>query len=141
MCKSQLVMDSGASAPVAPPSMLPNVKVRPSEGSQLGQQFTSASKHKLIILANNDVRHILRMVSKRRSSSRLQMSPNRWCRCRPYVSAVTEWSLGAVAVWYKTFGREIRCLSTGRKGFISFQCCFRMVIMRIFAGRDLHARR
>ena len=40
-------MDSGASAPVAPPSMLPNVAVVPSEGSRRGQRFTSASKHKL----------------------------------------------------------------------------------------------
>ena len=45
--KVNSVMDSGASAPVAPPSMLPNVKVKPSDGSRRGQQFTSASKHKL----------------------------------------------------------------------------------------------
>ena len=45
--KVESVVDSGASAPVAPPSMLPNVKVRPSEGSKRGQTFTSASKHKL----------------------------------------------------------------------------------------------
>ena len=41
------VMDSGAAAPVAPPSMLPNVKVVPSPGSIRGQNFTSASKHRL----------------------------------------------------------------------------------------------
>ena len=41
------VVDSGASAPIAPPSMLPNVKVRPSEGRKKGQKFTSASKHKV----------------------------------------------------------------------------------------------
>ena len=41
------VMDSGAAAPVAPPSMLPNVKVEPSPGSIRGQNFTSASKHRL----------------------------------------------------------------------------------------------
>ena len=40
-------MDSGASTPVAPPSMAPNCTIRPSEGSRRGQQFTSASKHKL----------------------------------------------------------------------------------------------
>ena len=40
-------MDSGASAPVAPPDMLPNVTVRESPGSKRGQQFSSASKHKL----------------------------------------------------------------------------------------------
>ena len=45
--KVDSVMDSGASAPVAPPGMLPNVKVQESEGSRRGQQFTSASKHKL----------------------------------------------------------------------------------------------
>ena len=41
------MMDSGAAAPVAPPSMLPNVKIEPSPGSVRGQHFTSASKHKL----------------------------------------------------------------------------------------------
>ena len=45
--KVKSVMDSGASVPVAPPSMLPNVQVKPSEGSKRGQKFTSASKHKL----------------------------------------------------------------------------------------------
>ena len=41
------VIDSGASAPVAPPSMMPNVKVLPSEGSRRGQKWSSASKHKI----------------------------------------------------------------------------------------------
>ena len=45
--KVESVVDSGASAPVAPPTMLPHVKVEPSEGSKRGQKFTSASKHKL----------------------------------------------------------------------------------------------
>ena len=45
--KVKSVVDSGASAPVAPPSMLPNVPVRPSEGSKRGQKYTSASKHKI----------------------------------------------------------------------------------------------
>ena len=45
--KVDSVMDSGAAAPVAPPSMLPNVKIEPSPGSVRGQNFTSASKHKL----------------------------------------------------------------------------------------------
>ena len=40
-------MDSGAAAPVAPPNMLPNVKVEPSPGSLRGQNYTSASQHKL----------------------------------------------------------------------------------------------
>ena len=40
-------MDSGASAPVAPPDMLPNVTVREFPGSKRGQRFSSASKHKL----------------------------------------------------------------------------------------------
>ena len=40
------MVDSGASVPVAPPSMLPHVAVTPSEGSTRGQKFTSASKHK-----------------------------------------------------------------------------------------------
>ena len=39
------VMDSGASVPIAPPTMLPNVKVEPSEVSKRGQEYTSASKH------------------------------------------------------------------------------------------------
>ena len=41
------VMDSGASAPVAPPSMCPHAELRPSEGSRRGQTYTSASKHKM----------------------------------------------------------------------------------------------
>ena len=45
--KVKTVIDSGASAPVAPPSMLPNCKNRPSEGSKRGQKYTSASKHKI----------------------------------------------------------------------------------------------
>jgi hypothetical protein len=45
--KVSSVVDSGASAPVAPPSMAPNVPIVPSEGSRRGQQWTSASKHKL----------------------------------------------------------------------------------------------
>ena len=40
-------MDSGASAPVAPPTMMPNVKVVPSEGSRRGQRWSSASKHEI----------------------------------------------------------------------------------------------
>ena len=34
-------------APVAPPSMVPSVKIVPSEGSKRGMKYTSASKHKL----------------------------------------------------------------------------------------------
>ena len=45
--KVDSVMDSGAAAPVAPPSMMPNVKIEPSPGSVRGQHFTSASSHKL----------------------------------------------------------------------------------------------
>ena len=45
--KVDSVMDSGASAPVAPPSMAPNAPTRPSEGSRRGMKYTSASKHKL----------------------------------------------------------------------------------------------
>ena len=45
--KVDSVVDSGASAPVAPPSMAPNVSIEPSEGSKRGQKWTSASKHKL----------------------------------------------------------------------------------------------
>ena len=41
------VVDSGASAPVAPPSMAPGHPIRPSEGSKRGQKYTSASNHKL----------------------------------------------------------------------------------------------
>ena len=45
--KVDSVMDSGAAAPVAPPDMLPGVKIAPSPGSLRGQKYTSASKHKL----------------------------------------------------------------------------------------------
>ena len=45
--KVDSVVDSGASTPVAPPTMVPNVPIRSSEGQRRGQKFTSASKHKL----------------------------------------------------------------------------------------------
>lgn len=45
--KVDSVVDSGAAAPVAPPDMLPGVKIVPSPGSLRGQKYTSASKHKL----------------------------------------------------------------------------------------------
>ena len=45
--KVRSVVDSGASAPVAPPSMAPNVPVEPSPGSRRGQKYASASKHKI----------------------------------------------------------------------------------------------
>ena len=45
--KVDSVVDSGASAPVAPPTMAPNVAIRPSAGSRRGQKYTSASSHKL----------------------------------------------------------------------------------------------
>ena len=45
--KVESVVDSGAAAPVAPPSMAPNVQVVPSEGSRRGQKWTTASKHKI----------------------------------------------------------------------------------------------
>ena len=45
--KVHSVVDSGAAAPVAPPTMAPHVQVEESEGSRRGQKWTSASKHKL----------------------------------------------------------------------------------------------
>ena len=45
--KVDSVVDSGASAPVAPPAMAPNAPTRPSVMSRLGKKYTSASKHKL----------------------------------------------------------------------------------------------
>ena len=53
--KVESVVDSGASAPVAPPSMLPGVKIEESEGSKRGQKYTSASKHKLKNLGQQQV--------------------------------------------------------------------------------------
>ena len=40
-------MDIGAPAPVAPPSMCPNVPVFPSAGTRRGQKYSSASNHTL----------------------------------------------------------------------------------------------
>ena len=54
--KVDSVVDSGAFAPVAPPTMLPNVKVEPSPGSIRGQKYTSASKHKLKNLGQQKIR-------------------------------------------------------------------------------------
>ena len=45
--KVRSVVDSGASAPVAAPSMAPQVPIVPSEGSKHGQKYASASKHKI----------------------------------------------------------------------------------------------
>ena len=50
------VMDSGAAAPVAPLSMLPHVTIQPSPGSQRGQTYTSASKHKVKNLGQQRIR-------------------------------------------------------------------------------------
>ena len=55
MGKVKSIMDSGASAPVAPPDMLPNVKIRESPGSKRGQKFSSASKHKLKNLGEQQI--------------------------------------------------------------------------------------
>ena len=54
--KVESVVDSGASSPVAPPSMLPNVKIVPPEGSKRGQGWTSASKLKLKNLGEQHVK-------------------------------------------------------------------------------------
>ena len=54
--KVDSVVDSGASAPVAPPSMAPNVPIQPSEGSRRGQKFTSASKHKIKNLGQQSIK-------------------------------------------------------------------------------------
>ena len=45
--KVESVMDSGASTPVAPASMMPGVPIEPSEGSRRGQRWSSASNHKI----------------------------------------------------------------------------------------------
>ena len=47
LVKVDTVMDSGASAPVGPPTMVSRTTITPSEGSRRGQQFTSASGHQL----------------------------------------------------------------------------------------------
>ena len=49
-------MDSGASAPVAPPQMMPSVPIEPSEGSRRGQKYSSASKHKLKNLGQQKIK-------------------------------------------------------------------------------------
>lgn len=54
--KVSSVVDSGASAPVAPPSFAPNVPIVPSEGSRRWRQWTSASKHKLKNLGQQFIR-------------------------------------------------------------------------------------
>ena len=43
-------MDSGASAPVAPPEMAPHVPIEPSPGSKRGQKSTTATKDQLLQL-------------------------------------------------------------------------------------------
>ena len=53
--KVESVVDSGASQPVAPPTMAPNVPIVPSEGSRRGQRYTSASKHRLANLGEQSI--------------------------------------------------------------------------------------
>ena len=50
------VMDSGASAPVAPPQVMPSVPIEPLEGSRRGQKYSSASKHKLKNLGQQKIK-------------------------------------------------------------------------------------
>ena len=50
------VIDSGSSSPVAPPGMLLYAKISESEGSRRGENFTSASKHKLLNLGEQRIR-------------------------------------------------------------------------------------
>ena len=53
--KVESVVDSGAAAPVAPPTMAPHVQIVPSEGSKRGQKWTSASKHKIPNLGQQQI--------------------------------------------------------------------------------------
>ena len=78
--KVDSVVDSGASAPVASPSMAPNATIRPSEGSRRGQKYTSASKHKLKKLGSSDWRLARRTVTRQRCSSKSLTSVGRWCQ-------------------------------------------------------------
>jgi hypothetical protein len=54
--KVDSVMDSGASAPVAPPQMMPSIPIEQSEGSRRGQCYASASKHKLMNLGQQKIK-------------------------------------------------------------------------------------
>ena len=53
--KVESVVYSGAAAPVAPPTMAPHVQIVPSEGSKRGQKWTSASKHKIPTLGQQQI--------------------------------------------------------------------------------------
>ena len=53
------VMDSGACAPVAPPSMAPTVPTRPSPGSEAGREFSCANGSPLANLGEQEIDAIM----------------------------------------------------------------------------------
>ena len=52
------MVDSGAGAAVAPPQMMPSVRIDPSEGSKRGQRYSSASKHKIKNLGQQQIKAV-----------------------------------------------------------------------------------
>ena len=106
--KVESVMDSGASAPVAPPTMAPKAPIRPSEGSRRGQKYTSASKHKLPNLGEQ----LLRAVTEDGAETSVLFQIADVSRPLVSVSAICE--MGNRVIFGKG-GGAVQNLATGRE--------------------------
>ena len=106
--KVESVMDSGASAPVAPPTMAPRAPIRPSDGSRRGQNYTSASKHKLPNLGEQ----LLHAVTENGEQTSVLFQIADVSRPLVSVSAICE--MGNRVIFGKS-GGVVQSLTTGRE--------------------------
>ena len=106
--KVDSVVDSGASAPVAPPSIAPNATIRPSEGSRRGQKYTSASKHKLKNLGEQ------RLEACTEDGQETEVLFQIADVSRPLVSVSGICERGSRVIFGRA-GGVVQCLSTGRE--------------------------
>ena len=105
--KVDSVVDSGASASVAPPTMAPNAKLRPSAGSRRGRKFTSASKHKLANLGEQ----LLQACTEDGTETQVLFQIADVSRPLVSVSAITEMGNRVI---FGISGGVVQCLKTGR---------------------------
>ena len=106
--KVDSVVDSGASEPVAPPTMAPNAVIRSSAGSRRGQKYTSASKHKLPNLGEQ----LLNAVTESGTETNVLFQIADVSRPLVSVSAICE--MGNRVIFGKT-GGVVQCLTSGKE--------------------------
>ena len=106
--KIESVMDSGASAPVAPPTMAPRVPIRASDGSRRGQNYTSASKHKLPNLGEQHLQAVTELGEE--TSVLFQIADV----SRPLVSVSAICEMGNRVIFGRS-GGVVQNLATGRE--------------------------